>query len=118
MSYQEALEAAGAEVHDFKEFGCYQGEWYAYVTYQGETGVVTGSYGSCSGCDAFDAEFGWEDSKKDDYQQRLAAFGETYLTVLPASHYIKMYKDNPWYNGTYEHTGKEVMEWLKGLEGL
>ena len=59
MSYQEALEAAGATVHAFEFFGSYQGDWWAKVTYNGETGWVHGSYGSCSGCDAFEAEFGF-----------------------------------------------------------
>lgn len=102
MSYQEALEAAGANVIVFEEFGSYQGEWYALVTYGGETGWVNGSYGSCSGCDAFEGEFGFNgysggdgfwDYEKDqyrapteeerkDYQNRLADFGRTYLDGL------------------------------------
>ena len=59
MSYQEAMQAAGAEVHEFQEFGSYQGDWCAKVTYNGQTGWVTGSYGSCSNCDAFEGEFGY-----------------------------------------------------------
>lgn len=35
MSYQEALEAAGAQVELFTEFGSYQGTWIARVNYQG-----------------------------------------------------------------------------------
>lgn len=69
MSYQEAMQAAGAEVHEFQEFGSYQGDWWAKVTYKGQTGWVTGSYGSCSGCDAFEGEFGFSnhDCNGDDY---------------------------------------------------
>lgn len=84
MSYQSALEAAGVTVHDFKEFGSYQGEWVAYVTFEGETGFITGGYGSCSGCDAFESEFGWGDDKEENYQQRLADFGRGYLPVQTA----------------------------------
>ncbi len=57
MGYQSCLEKAGAKVFDFKEFGSYQGDWLAFVEYNGEKGIVKGSYGSCSGCDAFQAEF-------------------------------------------------------------
>lgn len=99
MSYQQALEAAGATVLAFESFGSYQGDWYAKVVYQGEIGWIGGNYGSCSGCDAFQAEFGWDEDYCEDhefavrdaegcpacaaakakYQQRLAAFGRTYL---------------------------------------
>ena len=78
MSYQRALEAAGARIIAFEEFGSYQGTWVARVEYGGETGWVIGSYGSCSGCDAFEAEFGWSDPDEDE----LAAFGKTYLDGL------------------------------------
>lgn len=57
MGYSEALEKAGCEILDFKEFGSYQGTWLAFVKYNGERGIVEGSYGSCSGCDSFQAEF-------------------------------------------------------------
>ena len=29
--YQGALAAAGATIHEFKEFGSYQGEWFAHA---------------------------------------------------------------------------------------
>lgn len=75
--YQEAMEAAGAIVHEFEEFGSYQGDWWAKVTYEGKTGWVTGSYGSCSGCDAFEAEFGWGDEKcaKHEYESDEKSIG-------------------------------------------
>lgn len=76
MSYQEALEAAGATVEIYKEFGSYQGEWVAKI---GSDKWVLGSYGSCSGCDAFEQEFDYSDTKKPDYQERLASFGKSYL---------------------------------------
>ena len=42
MSYQKALEAAGAVVHRFEEFGSYQGDWWALVTHGDKTGWVNG----------------------------------------------------------------------------
>lgn len=103
MSYQEALTAAGATVHSFENFGSYQGDWWAKVTYNNTTGWVTGSFGSCSGCDAFEAEFGWQEDKcedhrynyedappdcanceaqKESYNERFKRFGLDYLETL------------------------------------
>ena len=82
MSYQDALVAAGAKVIAFQEFGDWQGSWVALVEYKGERGWVQGSFGSCDHCDAFQAKFGWFDDEQDDYQQRLASFGESYLGGL------------------------------------
>jgi hypothetical protein len=100
MGYREALEAAGATVHAYEEFGSYQGRWYARVTYKGETGWINDWHGSCTGCDAFEADVGYERDycgyrgnghydhdpacekcreAKYGYQDKLAAFGKTYL---------------------------------------
>lgn len=68
MSYEEALKAAGAEVHAYETFGSYQGDWWALVSYEGKHGFVHGYYGSCSGCDAFEAEFGWTENECEDHK--------------------------------------------------
>ncbi len=93
--YREALEAAGAKVEAFEEFGSYQGDWWAKT----DKGWINGSYGSCSGCDAFQAEFGYSDTgeceeheyreappdcaacveAKAAYQVKLANFGREYV---------------------------------------
>lgn len=76
MSYEDALKAAGAVVHAFEEFGSYQGDWYALVSFKGRTAFVHGAYGSCSLCDAFQAEFyGYGETTP----EKLAAFGLSYL---------------------------------------
>lgn len=104
MGYSEAIEANGVKIAKFKEFGSYQGTWIAIL----EDGrYVEGSYGSCSGCDAFKAEFDWvnEPSEQDgkfyktgqtwdeddeipesefeqakiNYQKRMSDFGSGYL---------------------------------------
>jgi hypothetical protein len=65
MSYDVAMEAAGAKIHVYESFGSYQGDWWAKVTLpDGRTGWVNGSYGSCSGCDAFEAEFDYGSDDK------------------------------------------------------
>ncbi len=116
MGYQEALEKAGAKVLAFEAFGSYQGTWLAIVERDGEIGIVEGSYGSCSGCDAFQSEFDYSSAPEeyngkyykngrtwdeDDectesefreavaaYDLRLAEFGASYLISLyDVSHY-------------------------------
>jgi hypothetical protein len=88
MSYQDALTAAGATVISFESFGSWQGEWVALVEYRGERGWVQGSFGSCDHCDAFEAEFGWDADEKDNYQARLASFGESYLGGLQTTQQV------------------------------
>ena len=79
--YQAAIYAAGADILAFEEFGSYQGEWIAEIKLpNGEVFFVSGCYGSCSGCDAFQAEFGWDCDEADpEYTEKLAAFGRDYL---------------------------------------
>lgn len=94
MSYGQALRAAGAtlEEGDMEHFGSYQGEWLAKVTVGDRAGIIAGAFGSCSYCDAFEAEFGYRDRCDEHYgditegcaqcareQVRLAAFGQSYL---------------------------------------
>lgn len=109
MSYELALEAAGARVIASEYFGSYQGDWIMLVEYMDTIGWINGSYGSCSGCDAFEGEFGFgmshehqtefdgynwvsHSSLKEYYdpdcedcknlQQRLSEFGKEYLSSL------------------------------------
>lgn len=78
--YTAALEATGVKVLAFERFGSYQGDWWAHIEFPNhELFFITGSFGSCSGCDAFEAEFGWEDDKAPDYFHRLRNFGLDYL---------------------------------------
>jgi len=70
MGYYEALEAAGAEVLAFEQFGSYQGDWWAKVNYNGRQFWIHGTYGSCSGCDSFEAEFGWSEDQCEDHKYK------------------------------------------------
>jgi hypothetical protein len=100
-SYEGALQAAGAEVLAFERFGSYQGDWWAKVRHKDTVGWINGSFGSCSGCDAIEAEFGseqdkceehkWEpdspacadcDAAKAAFTTKYAAFGANYLDGL------------------------------------
>lgn len=79
MGYSDALEAAGATVIQFSEFGDYQGTWLAYVKYKDKLGYITGSYGSCSGCDSFQAEFDYCYEDVPNHEEKMRKFGESYL---------------------------------------
>lgn len=118
--YEGALQAAGCEVLDFKEFGSYQGEWLACVKTNGIIGVVEGWYGSCSGCDAFEAEFGWDGKETPDYEHRLKSFGEGYLPALPFEHYIvqfeKRVKESEWDDEALDML-KTLVEWKEQYKG-
>ncbi len=128
--YQTALEAAGAKVLAYESFGSYQGDWLALVEYNGKTGYVSGSYGSCSGCDSFQAEFGYDSeqqcdehrymgpspadcqdctSLKLDYDRRLKAFGEGYLDIFESKdNLVKKFTEN----SKWDMDAQEVLDWL------
>jgi hypothetical protein len=138
MSYELTLEKAGAKVLAFKEVGSYQGDWMAIVEYNSQKAAVEGSYGSCSGCDAFEGEFGYgsevkfEDGKYiknydeeateeeyNAYQQRLADFGKSYLDVLMTEFDLQNWLDNnPKSEDGYsfDEDKRELYQW--GLDQL
>lgn len=85
-SYEGALEAAGAVVHAFQEFGSYQGDWWARVTYEGVTGWVRGCYGSCSGCDSLQSEFDYDNEPAETFEiwaERLCWRDEPQERITP-----------------------------------
>jgi hypothetical protein len=128
VSYAQAMEMAGAEILAFEQFGSYQGEWYAKVRYEGEVGWVQGSYGSCSGCDAFEAEFGYGDHEhceehryqsgevqcidcriaKNEYMVRMVDFGKGYLTLQTQDWAVKEASRNL----EWDSDAQEVLNWL------
>jgi hypothetical protein len=129
MSYEIALEAAGAKVVAIKDFGDYQGTWIAKL----EDGrYVSGSFGSCPGCDAFEAEFGYHKgtcalhywkydnncsdclSAKVDYDKRLTNFGLSYLD--DAKSYVDMLKEVS-LNLDWDSDANGMVTWLKEQEG-
>ena len=112
MGYKSALIAAGAEVLAFKSFGEYSGTWYAKVKYEGETGWTSGWYGSCTLCDSFEGEFGYDDYEKPDYQERLADFGRGYLATMPADHFLNILNEEADWDITAEH----IAEWIRSIE--
>jgi hypothetical protein len=128
MSYQLALEAAGARVLAFEQFGSYQGDWWARVRVGRRIGWIGGSFGSCSGCDAFEAEFGYaNDACRDKhyshapecegciaakavYQKRLSDFGATYIeSMMSKIDAIKKASENLRWDGDAQN----MVDWIK-----
>jgi hypothetical protein len=119
MSYSEALEAAGAYIVDEGTWGDYQGTWISLVYYGNTLGYVSGWYGSCSGCDAFEAEFEWRERDRDDYQERLANFGKGYLGNEDGSDlytYEEILRENTGSNWDWDMEAKEKAEWIRSTE--
>lgn len=140
MSYRLSLEANGVTVKVFEEFGSYQGTWIAIL----EDGrFVEGSYGSCSGCDAFQAEFGWEESmviKQENgkyyegnrnwdedsivseeranelnkqYEEKLRQFGECYLKSSETKEEIVARYKRKCDDEYCWGDDKEILEWIE-----
>lgn len=111
MSYRESLEAAGAQVLVFESFGDWQGSWVALVDYQGERAWVRGSFGSCSECDAFQAEFDWDSEFQCfETQQRLAEFGRSYLDDLQSTEQVLRQYDA---DASWDSESEEAAEWVR-----
>ena len=110
MSYERSLEAAGATILAFESFGSWQGEWVALVEYRGERGWVQGSFGSCSECDSFEAEFGWDAEEQDDYQERLASFGQSYLDGLQTTQAVVAYFER---SSDWDSESEEALVWVR-----
>lgn len=103
-NYKWALEVAGATVLAFSDFGSYQGDWLAKVEWDGKTGWIKDYYGSCSGCDAFQAELNrdWEKGYK---KQEVIDFGRRYF------HEIKTYEE------VLEDVSRNI-EWDMGADDM
>ena len=76
MSYEDAFAAVpGVTVKWAHYCGSYQGRLIARLDVNGEERYVLDYYGSCSGCDSFEAELGYGDHTA----EQLADFGRPYV---------------------------------------
>ena len=108
--YKEALKAAGATVLEFEFFGSYQGDWLALVEYKDTLGWVHGSFGSCSYCDSFESEFGWnEDASSPEYKKKLENFGKIYLDCMWTQEQCEKYVEC---NMEWDSDAKDMMEFV------
>jgi len=72
-SYADIAGIHGRRTLLYREFGSYQGEWLM-VALGDEYAIYKGWYGSCSGCDHLQAEFGGDMADAD----RVRAFADEY----------------------------------------
>jgi hypothetical protein len=142
MGYSEAIESNGLKIKEMKEFGSYQGTWIAIL----EDGrFIEGSYGSCSGCDAFQAEFNydeeivkqengkyypnnntWEDeitegeaiAKNKEYSEKLKSFGKRYTDSAETKEEIVSRYTIKCNDEFAWDDDKEILEWLKTKTNL
>lgn len=114
MGYEDALEAAGAEVIDFEQFGDYQGTWIAFVRYEGQLGFITESYGSCSGCDdweAFDYGTLTDIENPEESRIKLAEFGKPYLDSM---YTFEEMMENCGESTSWDQEALTMRAWLEG----
>ena len=95
-SYEEAFACVeGVTVEWAEYYGSYQGNFLCKIQKAGETLYIYDSYGSCSGCDSFQAEFGWstyyyesegvtQEERLAHVKQRMAKWSFSYIeSALP-----------------------------------
>ena len=91
--------ARGHQVLYYREFGSYQGEWIMVSFLKKEYYIWKGCFGSCSGCDSYEAEFDYEDSEKGIFawSEKTKKFIEDYKPFLevPASTFRNLAKQGP-----------------------
>lgn len=134
MGYETCMKLAGAKILAFEEFGSYQGDWWAKVDYKNNIGWVYGYFGSCSGCDSFQAEFGYDDHEHtdnkyfshyniktiedfhadceecQDLKKRMIEFGESYLDVILTQEEAETEVSK---NIEWDMDAKEMLEFIK-----
>lgn len=145
MGYELALKAAGAEVIKTHYAGSYQGTWGSIVIYNGKKGLVTGSFGSCSYCDAYQREFEnyeytsdiieynqekdiytkhWGDTictkeeydaQQLEYNEKLSAFGQHYLHVVQDKFDVENQLANSSRDDWWDEERRELLNWALPL---
>ena len=109
MDYEDAFAAVpGVIVEWCEKFGSYQGRLAAKLRIDGQEGprYIIDYYGSCSGCDSFEAEFGWSN---DPTPERLASFGGPYVEAAMTLDEVLaelMPKPGQW----YDTDDKEILD--------
>jgi hypothetical protein len=76
--YEIIAWANSQETIYYHEFGSYQGEWLLVSKDDDNYFIYKGYYGSCSGCDPFQAEFGWNDVTR----EKAEEFAKNYESFL------------------------------------
>lgn len=103
--YITALEAAGMKVLADREFGDYQGDWIALVEYNGEIGYIQDCYGSCSGCDSYESDVGYDATP-----EQIREFGLRYTDqIVSYDLLMKKYQEQ----GKWDREANDVVKFLE-----
>jgi hypothetical protein len=112
VNYEDTFEAVpGVSVEWCEYFGSYQGRMVAKITVDGEDGpqYILDYYGSCSGCDSFEAEFGYRYGDNEPTKEDLAAFGQSYVdAAISLDEAIQQLMPKP--GSWYDTEDKEVLD--------
>lgn len=84
--YTVVAEARGQRVLWFRRFGSYQGEWLLFARDDEHYFIYKDWYGSCSGCDSLEAEFGWGEKRFALDDAKLVSFVAAYHPFLRMTH--------------------------------
>ena len=84
--YTVVAEARGQRVLWFRRFGSYQGEWLLFSRDDEHYFIYKDWYGSCSGCDSFEAEFGWGEKQYRLDDAKIVSFIAAYHPFLKTTH--------------------------------
>jgi hypothetical protein len=130
-SYTLVAEARGQRVLFYRQFGSYQGEWLLLSADDDHYFLYRDSYGSCSGCDALESRFGYNDDGLSADDPRIQEFIKEYepflvmqqeaalrvaqkgslLTVIPANR-------RDWYDIPAEQVGIQLALIVKAEQGV
>ena len=88
-------------------FGSYQGQFLCSFEKDGEMWFLWDYYGSCSGCDSFEAEFGYRDDVTD---EKVVEFARSYVeSACPKGQLVARLEKEP----LYLHEAQEALVALK-----
>lgn len=104
IGYLRALKAAGFEVIDYEQFGSYQGDLLVFVKLNQKYGFIIEQYGSCGGCDVFEAEV------KTENPEALRLFGERYFDDVRSYDEALKYVSR---HAHWDQEAKQMVEWVE-----
>lgn len=117
--YREALVGIGVDVLVEEDSNNYQGDWVALVVdradYGNEIGFIQQGYGSCSGCDAWQAASNLQDRL--DLLQDMITGIKWFDSVESLVEFLSADHEDQWW-GHHEPATKLLERSLEALKGL
>lgn len=118
--YHLALHMTGVKVLAYETFDDYQGTWLAHIEFpNGERYFIHDYYGSCSGCDEFQArdimerKYNYDTGQYEEnlaYAHELRDFGREYLTNCMTEEQTLAKTSE---NLSWDHDAEKMVTWVK-----